>query len=156
SFILSDTVGFISKLPHNLIESFKATLQEAKDADLIINVVDAPDHNMVQMIKTTQTVLDELTITNVPMITAYNKAELTDRNYPQIEGNDILYSAKDPEPIKQLADLIVKKVFDNYEKVDLVLPLSDGKNLAYLHEYGQILNEDFKDDRSEERRVGKV
>ena len=146
SFILSDTVGFISKLPHNLIESFKATLQEAKDADLIINVVDASDHNMVQMIKTTQKVLDELKITNVPMITAYNKADLTDRNYPQIEGNDILYSAKDPESIKQLADLIVKKVFDNYEKVNLVLPLSDGKNLAYLHEYGQILNEDFKDD----------
>ena len=109
SFILSDTVGFISKLPHNLIESFKATLQEAKDADLIINVVDASDHNMVQMIKTTQKVLDELKITNVPMITAYNKADLTDRNYPQIEGNDILYSAKDPESIKQLADLIVKK-----------------------------------------------
>ena len=146
SFILSDTVGFISKLPHNLIESFKATLQEAKDADLIINVVDASDHNMVQMIKTTQKVLDELKITNVPMITAYNKADLTDRNYPQIEGNDILYLAKDPESIKQLADLIVKKVFDNYEKVNLVLPLSDGKNLAYLHEYGQILNEDFKDD----------
>ena len=146
SFILSDTVGFISKLPHNLIESFKATLQEAKDADLIINVVDASDHNMVQMIKTTQKVLDELKITNVPMITAYNKADLTDRNYQQIEGNDILYSAKDPESIKQLADLIVKKVFDNYEKVNLVLPLSDGKNLAYLHEYGQILNEDFKDD----------
>ena len=146
SFILSDTVGFISKLPHNLIESFKATLQEAKDADLIINVVDASDHNMVQMIKTTQKVLDELKITNVPMITAYNKADLTDRNYPQGEGDDILYSAKDPESIKQLADLIVKKVFDNYEKVNLVLPLSDGKNLAYLHEYGQILNEDFKDD----------
>ncbi|MDR4139136.1 GTPase, partial [Bacillus cereus] len=45
SFILSDTVGFISKLPHNLVESFKATLQEAKDADLLINVVDASDHN---------------------------------------------------------------------------------------------------------------
>ena len=146
SFILSDTVGFISKLPHNLVESFKATLQEAKDAYLLINVVDASDHNMVQMIKTTQKVLNELNITDVPMITAYNKADLTERNYPQIEGNDILYSAKDPESIKQLANLIVKKVFDNYEKINLVLPLSDGKNLAYLHEYGQILSEDFKDD----------
>lgn len=146
SFILSDTVGFISKLPHNLVESFKATLQEAKDADLLINVVDASDHNMVQMIKTTQKVLNELNITDVPMITAYNKADLTERNYPQIEGNDILYSAKDPESIKQLANLIVKRVFDNYEKINLVLPLSDGKSLAYLHEYGQILSEDFKDD----------
>ncbi len=99
SFILSDTVGFISKLPHNLVESFKATLQEAKDADLLINVVDASDHNMVQMIKTTQKVLNELNITDVPMITAYNKADLTERNYPQIEGNDILYSLKIPNQL---------------------------------------------------------
>lgn len=98
------------------------------------------------MVKTTQKVLAELNITDMPMITAYNKADLTERNYPQIEGNDILYSAKDPESIRQLANLIVKRVFDNYEKVNLVLPLSDGKNLAYLHEYGQILSEDFKDD----------
>lgn len=146
SFILSDTVGFVSKLPHNLVESFKATLQEAKDADLLVNVVDSSDRNMVQMINTTQKVLSELGITNVPMITAYNKADLTERNYPQIEGNDILYSAKDPESIKQLADLITKRVFANYDKANLLLPLNSGKELAYLHQYGQVLDEDYQDD----------
>ena len=146
SFILSDTVGFISKLPHNLVESFKATLQETKDADLLINVVDASDPNMVQMIRTTQNVLDEIGVKGIPMITAYNKADKTDRNYPQIEGNDILYSAIDPKSIKLLADLITKRVFSNYEKFELTLPLSAGKELAYLHENAQVLSENYEED----------
>ena len=146
SFILSDTVGFISKLPHNLIESFKATLQEAKQADLLVNVVDSSDPNMVQMTKTTQKVLQEIGITNVPMITAYNKADLTERQFPQIEGNDILYSAKDKDSIKELARLISKKIFSNYEKVNLLIPLSAGKELSYMHEYGKVTKEDYEDD----------
>jgi GTP-binding protein HflX len=146
SFILSDTVGFISKLPHNLVESFKATLQETKDADLLINVVDASDPNMVQMIRTTQNVLDEIGVKGIPMITAYNKADKTDRNYPQIEGSDILYSAIDPKSIKLLADLITKRVFSNYEKLNLNLPLSAGKELAYLHENAQVLSENYEED----------
>lgn len=146
SFILSDTVGFISKLPHNLVESFKATLQEAKDADLLINVVDASDPNMIQMIRTTQQVLSEIGVKGIPMITAYNKADKTERNYPQIEGDDILYSAVDDTSIKMLADLIVKRVFANYDKVNLKLPLTDGKLIAYLHDKANVLNEDYKDD----------
>ncbi|RMC48429.1 GTPase HflX [Lactobacillus sp. ESL0263] len=146
SFILSDTVGFISKLPHNLIESFKATLQEVKDADLLINIVDSSDPNMIQMIRTTQNVLNEIGVKDVPMITAYNKADKTDRNYPQIEGSGILYSATDPESIKLLAQLITKRVFASYQKVNLVVPLTDGKALANLHEYAQIILEEYKTD----------
>ena len=146
SFILSDTVGFISKLPHNLIESFKATLQEVKDADLLINIVDSSDPNMIQMIRTTQNVLSEIGVKDVSMITAYNKADKTDRNYPQIEGSGILYSATDPESIKLLAQLITKRVFASYQKVNLVVPLADGKTLANLHEYAQIILEEYKTD----------
>lgn len=146
NFILSDTVGFISKLPHNLVESFKATLQEARDADLLVNVVDASDPNMIQMIRTTQSTLEEVGIKGIPMITAYNKADKTDRAYPQIEGNDILYSATDEKSIKMLADLIVKRIFAEYEEFHLVLPLTDGKSLAYLHEHAQVTSEEFKDD----------
>ncbi|MCO6529768.1 GTPase HflX [Lactobacillus sp.] len=146
SFILSDTVGFISKLPHNLIESFKATLQEVKDADLLINIVDSSDPNMIQMIRTTQNVLSEIGVKDVPMIIAYNKADKTDRNYPQIEGSGILYSATDSESIKLLAQLITKRVFASYQKVNLVVPLADGKALANLHEYAQIILEEYKTD----------
>lgn len=146
SFILSDTVGFISKLPHNLIESFKATLQEVKDADLLINVVDASDPNKIQMIRTTQNVLTEIGVKSTPMITAYNKADKSERNYPQIEGSGILYSATDHESIKALADLITKRVFTNYQKINLVLPFSDGKALADLHENAQVISEEYCED----------
>lgn len=146
SFILSDTVGFISKLPHNLIESFKATLQEVKDADLLINVVDASDPNMIQMIRTTQNVLDEIGVKNTPMITAYNKADKSERNYPQIEGNGILYSAIDAKSIATLADLITKHIFSSYKKINLLLPLSAGKILSYLHENAQVLKENYQND----------
>lgn len=146
SFILSDTVGFISKLPHNLIESFKATLQEVKDADLLINVVDASDPNMIQMIRTTQNVLKEIGVKNTPMITAYNKADKSQRNYPQIEGSGILYSAVDTKSIETLADLITKRIFSNYKKINLLLPLSAGKILSYLHENAQILKESYQND----------
>lgn len=146
SFILSDTVGFISKLPHNLIESFKATLQEVKDADLLINVVDASDPNMIQMIRTTQNVLDEIGVKNTPMIIAYNKADKSERNYPQIEGNGILYSAIDAKSIETLADLITKHIFKSYKKINLLLPLSAGKILSYLHENAQVLKESYQND----------
>ena len=146
SFILSDTVGFISKLPHNLIESFKATLQEVKDADLLINVVDASDPNMIQMIRTTQNVLNEIGVKNTPMITAYNKADKSERNYPQIEGSGILYSAVDIKSIETLTDLITKRIFTNYKKINLLLPLSAGKILSYLHENAQVLTETYQND----------
>lgn len=146
SFILSDTVGFVSKLPHKLVDSFKATLQEAKDADLLINVVDAADPNMNQMIKTTLEVLNEIGVKDLPMITAYNKADLTDRNYPQIEGNDLLYSAVDPASIQALAKLITTRLFSNYQITDLRLPLTAGKDLAYLHQHSRVLKEDYQAD----------
>ncbi|KRL63367.1 GTPase HflX [Lactobacillus psittaci] len=145
-FILSDTVGFISKLPHNLVESFKATLKEARDADLIVNVVDCSDSNMIQMIKTTQQVLKEVGVSDVPMITAYNKADLTDKTYPEIEGNDILFSAQDPTSIKALAKLISKKIFYNYQIINLHLPINAGKELSYLHDNGDVVQEQFKAD----------
>ena len=144
SFILSDTVGFISKLPHKLIESFKATLQEAKDADLLVNVVDASDPHMIQMIKTTQAALAEIGIKNTTTITAYNKADLTKCQFPQIEGNDILYSARDEQSIKMLAQLIVKKIFANYQTLHLFLPLTAGKDIAYLHEHAQVQREKYQ------------
>ena len=146
SFILSDTVGFISKLPHNLIESFKATLQEVKDVDLLINIVDASDPNMIQMIRTTQNVLNEIGVKNTPIITAYNKADKSERNYPQIEGSGILYSAVDTKSIETLADLITKRIFTNYKKINLLLPLSAGKILSYLHENAQVLTETYQND----------
>ncbi|MCX8737569.1 GTPase HflX, partial [Lactobacillus sp. B4026] len=109
-------------------------------------VVDASDPNMIQMIRTTQNVLAEIGVKNTPMITAYNKADKSERHYPQIEGSGILYSAIDPESIKLLANLITKRVFANYQQVNLLLPLSAGKPLADLHENAQIIAENYRAD----------
>lgn len=147
SFLLSDTVGFVSNLPHKLVESFKATLQEAVDADLLVQVVDFSDPNFATMIKTTNEVLAEIGVAQKPMILAFNKADKTTHPYPEIDGNDIYYSARDEKSIKMLSDLIVAKVFDNYEDLTLELPLSSGKEIAYLHANAQVVEEDYQDDK---------
>lgn len=146
SFILSDTVGFVSKLPHQLIAAFKATLQEVRDADLIINVVDAADPHMSQMIATTKAVLNEIGIKDTPMITAYNKADRTQRPYPELQGDDLRYAANDAASIKLLAELIVKRVFAHQHPVHLILPVNAGKLLSYLHEHAQITQEIYQAD----------
>lgn len=143
SFIFSDTVGFVSNLPHKLIESFKATLQEAKDADLIINVVDVSDPEHAEMLKTTNEVLQELGITETKTIVAYNKADKTALDYPAVAGNDIYYSATDPASIKLLSEVITKNIFADYQEVALVLPLAAGKELAYIQAHGDIIHENY-------------
>lgn len=146
SFLLSDTVGFISKLPHKLVASFKATLQEVEDADLLIHVVDVSDENHKEMIQTTNEVLKELGVENTPTIIAYNKADKTELKFPSIDGNDIFYSARDEESMKLLSDLITKKVFSDYQVRTLKLPLTAGKDLAYLHAKAEILSEDYTEE----------
>ena len=96
SFLLSDTVGFVSKLPHNLVESFKTTLQEAQNADLLIQVIDISDEHWRNMIEVTEKTLKEVGVVDKPMIYAFNKADLKpDQQFPVIEGDNIYYSAVD-------------------------------------------------------------
>ena len=77
-FLLSDTVGFVSKLPTHLVESFKSTLAEAANADLLIQVIDASDPHYEDMMKTTQETLKQIGIENIPMLYVFNKADKTD------------------------------------------------------------------------------
>lgn len=102
---------------------------------------------MNQMIKTTLAVLDEIVITGRPMITAYNKVDLTGRAYPQVEGGNLLYSAEDPASIKALVGLITRRLFSGYGEVALVLPLAEaGRSLAYLHAQSKVISERHSDD----------
>ncbi len=144
SFLLSDTVGFISKLPHKLIESFKATLQEAKDADLLIHVVDFSDPNYQDMIDTTNEVLKEIGIYETPTLMAFNKADQTSFGYPGLNGEDFYYSARDPKSIEMLSGLITDRIFSEYREVNLKLPLDQGKLLSYLHEKAEIISQDYQ------------
>ncbi|HJE14476.1 MAG TPA: GTPase HflX [Lapidilactobacillus dextrinicus] len=143
-FLLSDTVGFVSHLPHNLVASFKSTLAEAADADLLIQVVDYSDPNYREMMTTTTQTLNEIGINNIPMIVAFNKADLRpDTNYPEGDGDDFIYSAKNPASIDALAKLITKHIFAGYHTVNLMIPFSESRILAELEAHTSIIEKDY-------------
>ena len=134
-FLISDTVGFISKLPHNLIEAFRSTLAEAQTADLLIQVVDASSPQLPQMLDTTQQALTAIGIHNKPMIYAYNKADRTNNFVkPEIIGNSIYYSALQTSSLKTLINLIYQHLFKQYHVMKVLIPFADKKLHHYIHQ----------------------
>lgn len=149
SFLLSDTVGFVSKLPHNLIESFKTTLKEAADADLLVQVIDVSDEHWRNMLEVTEKALNEVGVKGKPMIYAFNKADLKPgQQFPVIEGDNIYYSALDKKSIEKLVDLIKLKLFASYEDVQLLIPYKDQKIAEEILRNSQIISKEFTNDGS--------
>lgn len=145
-FLLSDTVGFVSKLPHNLIESFQSTLSEAKDADLLIQVVDGSDPHYEEMIKTTNKTLADIGIANKPIIYAYNKADKKpDFKGPEIDGDNIYYSARDQTSIEALLKLIYDNLFKNYKNIKIFIPFTDGKATGFIQDNLTIKSQEYND-----------
>lgn len=135
-FLISDTVGFISKLPHNLIEPFRSTLSEAQKADLLIQVVDASSSKLPQMLSTTQKALTAIGINKKPMIYAYNKADQT-TNFlkPEIIGNSIYYSALQQSSLKTLINLIYEHLFKDYRVIKVFIPFANTQLNHYVHQF---------------------
>jgi len=149
SFLLSDTVGFVSKLPHNLVESFKTTLKEAQDADLLIQVIDVSDEHWKNMIEVTEKTLKEVGVVDKPMIYAFNKADLKEgQQFPTIEGDNIYYSAIDKDSIAKLVDLIKLKVFSNYKQAELLIPYNEQKVAEEILKNSQVITKEFTNDGS--------
>ncbi|MBU3851415.1 MAG: GTPase HflX [Candidatus Paralactobacillus gallistercoris] len=143
-FLLSDTVGFVSNLPHNLVESFKATLAEAAEADLLIQVVDYADPNYPDMMATTAKTLEEIGITQRPMIIGFNKADLKPNTpYPEINGDELIYSARDEQSLKVLAQMIERKLFTDYHKVTFMIPFTDGQIVSRLESNNHIISKEY-------------
>lgn len=146
-FLLSDTVGFVSKLPTNLVESFKSTLAEAANADLLIQVIDYSDPHYEEMMHTTEETLKQIGINNIPMVNVFNKADKTEIEFPVLEGDDqVVISAKQPESLDLLVDVIRKHLFKDYVEVKLLLPFSEGQQVSYLNEHTNILNTEYQND----------
>lgn len=145
-FLISDTVGFVSHLPHQLVQAFKSTLSEAAKADLLVQVIDVSDPNYRDMIKTTETTLKEIGVENIPMIYAFNKADLTEAPYPEILGNQITYSAKDPASIEKLVELIKENIFKDDRIVTFKIPFSEGRYLDELNVRGTVLETNYEED----------
>ena len=146
-FLLSDTVGFVSKLPHNLIDSFKATLAEAANADLLIQVVDYSDENYPEMMAITEKTLKEVGIENIPMIEAYNKADLREgTRYPEVTGQRIVYSARDKNSLEALTRLIKADFFGQDEEHTYLIPFDQGQLVSYLNQETVVKATDYRED----------
>ena len=146
-FLLSDTVGFVSKLPTNLVESFKSTLAEAANAGLLIQVIDYSDPNYEEMMQTTKETLKQIGIDNIPMVNVFNKADKTEIEFPVLEGDDqVVISAKQEESLDLLVDVIRKHLFKDYVEAKLLLPFSAGQQVSYLNEHTNILDTEYRND----------
>lgn len=146
-FLLSDTVGFVSKLPTNLVESFKSTLAEAANAGLLIQVIDYSDPNYEEMMQTTKETLKQIGIDNIPMVNVFNKADKTEIEFPVLEGDDqVVISAKQEESLDLLVDIIRKHLFKDYVEAKLLLPFSAGQQVSYLNEHTNILDTEYRND----------
>ncbi len=146
-FLLSDTVGFVSKLPTNLVESFKSTLAEAANADLLIQVIDYSDPNYEEMMQTTKETLKQIGIDNIPIVKVFNKADKTEIEFPVLEGDDqVVISAKQEESLDLLVDIIRKHLFKDYVEAKLLLPFSAGQQVSYLNEHTNILDTEYRND----------
>lgn len=145
-FLLSDTVGFVSKLPHSLVVAFKSTLQEAASADLLLHVVDVSDPHYQDMMTTTNKTLQEIGVSGRPTITVYNKADRTELVFPEVTGeNAITISALDIASQDALIDLIKQHVFKDVAVVNLHIPFDKGNIQAQLAAKHTFLQEDYDD-----------
>ena len=146
-FLLSDTVGFVSKLPTHLVESFKSTLAEAANADLLIQVIDYSDPHYKEMMETTNETLKQIGINDIPMINVFNKADKTEIEFPILEGDDqVVISAKQDASLDLLVDVIKKHLFKDYVTTTLLIPFTDGHVVSYLNEHTNILDTTYESD----------
>ncbi len=147
AFLLSDTVGFISNLPHNLVKAFRSTLEEVQEADLLIHVVDYSNENYMEHIKVTEETLRELGAEKIPMIYVYNKADLCGMGESAVvQGEDRIYmSAKSQNGIETLLTLIAGKLSKGYRVCDLLIPYERGDIVSYLNDNAIVYNMDYRE-----------
>ncbi|MFD0693222.1 GTPase HflX [Paenibacillus sp. GCM10027628] len=146
SFLLTDTVGFVSQLPHHLIKAFRSTLEEVTEADLLIHVVDVSNPEYEQHITVTNETLKELGADSIPMIFAYNKTDRTKLEHPQIEGDCVYLSAKQLSGIVELTQVIRDRIFHDYLQCEIVIPYDQSRLVAYFNEHAHVQSTSYEAD----------
>ena len=142
-FILTDTVGFIRKLPHQLVAAFKATLEELEEADVLVHVVDASHTGLDEQMQAVDSLLAELELGPRPTIVALNKVDRLDEGaalgalVDRFEG--VALSARTGEGVDALLDRIELALRPGVERVTLIIPYRDGTALAHCYERGRVL-----------------
>lgn len=145
--MLIDTVGFIRRLPHHLVEAFKSTLEEAVCAKVILNVCDAPDPECAEHLKVTNDLLEELGCSGKPIIPVFNKCDLpqADEAAMRLPGA-VNISALEGKGLDELLDAVAKALPPTRAKAKLLIPYSDGAAAAALRKDGVITVEDYRAD----------
>ena len=150
--LLSDTVGFIRDLPHHLIASFKATLEEARQAKLLLHVADASNPAVYEQIAAAYKVLEEIGIRQKDTLLVINKIDaLPDRR--RLDGllgrypSAIPISARTGVGLQQLAAAVSDALSRNFLDVDVEMGVDNGRLLAYLAAHGEVLSKKYLDDR---------
>lgn len=144
--LLTDTVGFIRKLPHHLVDAFRSTLEEAKYADVILHVVDCSNPQVEEQMKLVYETLSMLGVTEKPVITVFNKidAEGADRNLRDFKADKCIYvSAKRGEGFETLFDEIQNILNQGQLLYDQVIPFSDAAIIARIRKEGQLISEEY-------------
>lgn len=145
-FLLVDTIGFVSKLPHNLIHSFKGTLQEIKNADYIIHVVDISSRYFQEQINVTNAVLAEIGVKEIPTIYLLNKYDLYDDQDTYIVGIDNLpFSNKSNLNLEHLLEKIYENIKPSTIHTEFIIPYHEAKLLHFIEENSQIIRKDYQD-----------
>lgn len=147
NFLITDTVGFVSKLPTHLIEAFKGTLEEVKYADLLLHVVDITNEDLDIQIQTTLKIIDELEVTNKPIITVFNKIDKVDVssvNY-SIKGPKVYVSAKENINIDNLLNMIQDNLPKSFYDVTLMIPYNHGEILTYFFDNTKVKEHEYTD-----------
>ena len=144
--ILSDTVGFIAKLPHHLVDAFRATLEELEYADLLLHVIDASDPNREEHIEVVDRLIAKLAKPGTPVLRCYNKADLMDPTDIPIGEDVVAISAKRGYGMPELLKAIENQLLDSLHHVVLRLPYSMGGQVELLHNNAQVISTDYTAD----------
>ena len=142
-FLLTDTVGFVSKLPHQLVKAFRSTLEEVTEADLLLHVVDLSHPEFQTQIEITNKVLDELGVKETPMVYVYNKADLIEDEFTPSTKEAVRISAKNLMNIDTLIDCIKSHIFQHYVKASFLIPYDRGNLVSYLNEHANVFETEY-------------
>ena len=144
--VLADTVGFIAKLPHHLVNAFRATLEELEYADLLLHVIDAADENREEHIEVVEKLIEKLAKPGTPVLRCYNKADLVSREDIPVGEDVVAMSAAKGTGMDQLLAAIEKALDQKRHHVKVTLPYSMGGMVETLHNNAQVISVDYSAD----------
>ncbi|RPF55913.1 GTPase HflX [Aquisalibacillus elongatus] len=144
--LVSDTVGFIQKLPTTLVAAFRSTLEEVTEADFILHVVDCSDDDAIEHEKTVKEILKELNADHLPILTVYNKADLLDQEFFPFTQPSIQLSALNHDDLTKLKLKIEEVLKDEWEHYDVFISPSEGKLLNRLKQDSIVELEKYAED----------